>query len=63
MYQQAQRLLSARVLRGYDALQLASALQMARLVTSIPAELLFCTADRAQAAAAGQEGLLVELIQ
>jgi predicted nucleic acid-binding protein len=63
IYQQAQRLLSTYVVRGYDALQLASALGMARLVTSIPAEFRFCTADRAQAAAAGQEGLLVELIQ
>ncbi|MGH2355237.1 MAG: type II toxin-antitoxin system VapC family toxin [Chloroflexota bacterium] len=57
----AEDLLFAHTLRAYDALQLATALQAARLLGAL-ADFSFCTADRAQAVAATAEGLQVELI-
>jgi predicted nucleic acid-binding protein len=61
-YQLAERLLFAHPLRAYDAVQLATALRAAQLVRNLTADYRFCTADRAQAAAATGEGLSVELI-
>jgi predicted nucleic acid-binding protein len=61
IYRMAERLLFTHTLRAYDALQLSAALVTARLLSDI-AQFQFCTADRAQGAAASAEGLTVELI-
>lgn len=62
VYRTAERLLFAHPLRAYDALQLAAALVAADTLGELAPDFRFCTADRAQAAAAAAEGLAVELI-
>ena len=61
-YLSAERLLFGHRLRSYDALQLACALLASPFVASLAGDYRFCTADQAQADAAGREGLSVELI-
>jgi predicted nucleic acid-binding protein len=58
----AERLLFAHQLRGVDAVHLASALGVAALLGDVVHDFRFCTADRAQAAAARRENLTVDLI-
>jgi uncharacterized protein len=58
----AEDLLSHHTLRAYDALQLATALRVARMFAGSSVEFRFCTADRAQGVAASAEGLVVEMI-
>ena len=58
----AENLLFAHALRAYDAVQLATALVMRRLVGDLAGEFTFCTADRLQARAAAAVRLDVELI-
>lgn len=62
IYRQAERLLFAHRLRAYDALQLACAMYAATMLAGFAAAFRFCTADRGQALAAADEGLIVELI-
>ena len=57
----AQQLLFSHPIRAYDAVQIAGALQVVHTLAS-GVELRFCTADRAQARAAGAEGLSIEFI-
>jgi predicted nucleic acid-binding protein len=61
-FQRAERLLFRYRLRGYDAVQLAAALEARPAAVDPGADFRFCTADRAQAQAAEREGLAVELI-
>lgn len=63
VHSRAQQLLFAHPLRAYDALQLAAALHIAGTVPQSAMDLRFCTADPAQATAANDEGLAVDLIQ
>jgi uncharacterized protein len=58
----AENLLFHHPLRAYDALQLVTALRVARMFAGSNVEFRFCTADRAQGAAAAAEGLVVEMI-
>jgi predicted nucleic acid-binding protein len=58
----AERLLFRYTLRAYDAIQMASALQARPVALSLTSDFRFGTADRAQANAARNEGLTVELI-
>lgn len=62
VYARAERLIFAHPLRTYDAIQLASALTAAELLRDLAPDFRFCTADRLQASAAADEGLLVEII-
>ncbi len=57
--QSASKLIFDHGLRAYDAVQLASALQLAEVARLKPLELRFYTADAALAAVAGAEGLSV----
>ena len=57
----AERLVFLYPLKAYDAVHLATALQVSRVLAPLPGDLVFCTADRAQARAAAAEGLAVEL--
>jgi uncharacterized protein len=61
-YVSAERLLFSHRLRSYDALQIACALRASTFVAGLTRDYRFCTADQAQAEAAGREGLAVELI-
>ena len=60
--QVAEQLLFDHALRAFDALQLASALRSMRLLTDLTEDFRFCTADQAQARAAGREGLATDVI-
>lgn len=62
VYRQAEQLLFRHTLRAYDAVQLATALRVARMFAGSNVDFRFCTADRAQGAAASAEGLVVEMI-
>ena len=61
-FQRAERLLFSHRLRGYDAVQIAGALEARPVVVSPGVDFRFCTADRAQAEAAEREALAVEFI-
>ncbi|HYU20151.1 MAG TPA: type II toxin-antitoxin system VapC family toxin [Chloroflexota bacterium] len=62
IYRLAVRILFHHALRAYDALHLATALRATRLLAGLTADFRFCTADLAQAEAAGREGLIVDHI-
>lgn len=59
----ATRLLFEHPLRAYDAVQVASAMNLQRLLANLVGRVTFCTADRVQARAAAEVRLEVELIQ
>jgi uncharacterized protein len=57
----ANRLVLGHKLRAYDAIQIATALELALLTNLKPSDVEFHTADKDQAAAAQAEGLTVVL--
>jgi hypothetical protein len=61
-YVLAEGLLFVHRLRAYDAVQLATALRVAKLLADAVKDYRFCTADQRQATAAAQEGLDVEFV-
>ena len=58
----AERLLFRHPLRAYDAVQIATAIQVVRAGSTAGSDVLFCTADAGQRQAAVAEGLGVEFI-
>lgn len=60
--ERAERLLFTHPLRAFDALHIATALEVATSLRATDVELRFCTSDRRQAEAARAEGLTIDLI-